>query len=351
MKKILYISNIEVPYRVKFFNELSRKCELTVVYERSKSKNRNSEWTKSEKSNYKVMYLDGINIKQENSFSLKIFKFILEDFDEIIFGCYNSVIQILAIIFMKILRKPYSVNIDGETFIYNRGFKNRVKKMILSGAKKYYIAGDKSSQNLKRIIGNSDIYTYYFSSITENEMITRRKKYNRKDGKVLVIGQYYDYKGLDIAIDVADKLKNINFRFIGSGNRSNLLQEKIKEKNVKNIEIIPFLQTDELEKEYQQCKALLLPSRKECWGLVINEAASYGVPIVATTGSGAAMEFLSEKYDMFLANPDSPDDLCEKMKKLLNYSRINEYQEYLMDKSKEYTIEKSVNIFAKSINS
>ena len=39
----------------------------------------------------------------------------------------------------------------------------------------------------------------------------------------------------------------------------------------------------DLYKEYQQCKCVLLPSKKECWGLVINEAASFGCPIISTT--------------------------------------------------------------------
>ena len=43
-KKILYISNIEVPYRVSFFNEFAKHCDLTVLYERKKSDNRDENW-------------------------------------------------------------------------------------------------------------------------------------------------------------------------------------------------------------------------------------------------------------------------------------------------------------------
>lgn len=32
--KILWLTNIPSPYRVKFFNELGKKCELTVLFEK-----------------------------------------------------------------------------------------------------------------------------------------------------------------------------------------------------------------------------------------------------------------------------------------------------------------------------
>lgn len=33
LKKVLFITNIPAPYRVVFFNELGKKCDLTVIFE------------------------------------------------------------------------------------------------------------------------------------------------------------------------------------------------------------------------------------------------------------------------------------------------------------------------------
>ena len=93
MKKVLYLTNIEVPYRVCFFNELAKHCDLTVLYERKKSSNRNNEWSKSEKHIFKSKYLNGIKIKAENAFSFGILKEIFSDYDVVIVGCYNSPVQ------------------------------------------------------------------------------------------------------------------------------------------------------------------------------------------------------------------------------------------------------------------
>ena len=87
---------------------------------------------------------------------------------------------------------------------------------------------------------------------------------------------------------------------------------------------------------------MLLPSRRECWGLVVNEAASFGMPIVSTWGSGAAVEFLSQEYPQYLAEPGNEFDLNNKLQALLEDDNIEEYQSFLLEKSKQYSIERCV---------
>lgn len=64
MKKVLYITNIEVPYKITFFNEMNKYCDLFVLYEHNIAKYRNAEWSKSIKNNCKHDFLD----KQRNFF-------------------------------------------------------------------------------------------------------------------------------------------------------------------------------------------------------------------------------------------------------------------------------------------
>ena len=108
------------------------------------------------------------------------------------------------------------------------------------------------------------------------------------------------------------------------------------------MEIIPFLQKQDLEKEYKSCAMLVLPSRQECWGLVINEAASFGTPIVSTWGSGAAVEFLGDDYPQYLAKPDDAEDLLKCIHSLFNEKEKDGYCTFLVRRTKEYTIERSV---------
>ena len=348
MKKVLYLTNIEVPYRVRFFNELAKNCELTVLFERRKSKNRDSGWTSSEKPGFRYKYLDGIEIGNECSFSLKIIKEIFSDYDKIIVGCYNSPVQMLAILLMKIFRKKYFLNVDGEPFIEEKGFKQKLKKFFMSGAEKYLVAGKTNVKSLDSLGENLDVVPYYFSSLSDEDITKNADFYNR-DNFVLVVGQYFDYKGLDVAIKAAKKDKEHKYKFIGMGSRTDLFVEEQRTAEIPNVEVVPFLSKPELEKEYASCSMMVLPSRKECWGLVINEAASFGAPIVSTKGSGAAVEFLSDsEYACFLAEVDDANSLLEKISSL-SESDTREYSEYLLEKSKSYSIEKSVKIHLEAL--
>jgi len=67
--KVLYITNIPSPYRVDFFNELSKSCELTVVYESKRSKERNAQWVGEAEGTYRAVFLTGIRSKTDSAFS------------------------------------------------------------------------------------------------------------------------------------------------------------------------------------------------------------------------------------------------------------------------------------------
>ncbi|WP_294358083.1 glycosyltransferase family 4 protein [uncultured Clostridium sp.] len=351
MKRVLYITNIEVPYRVRFFNELAKKCELTVLYERRKSSNRDNNWSGSEKRNYRTEYLGGVNIGTEYAFSLKILKYIFGKYDAIIIGCYNSPVQMLAIMVMRILKIHYILSTDGEIFLNPRGIKGKIKKIFILGASKYLAAGEKAAYSLAKVVDRSKIEVYYFSSLYKREIENHAKRGQKakRNDIVLVVGQYFDYKGMDVALQAAALDTSIQYKFVGMGKRTNLFIEEQNIKRLTNVKVIPFLTKDELEKEYETCAMLVLPTRQECWGLVVNEAASYGMPIISTWGSGAAVEFLADKYPEYLAEAGNAEELYRCITKLKRERELENYSNYLIEKGRLYNIEKSVEVHLKVI--
>ena len=342
MKKVLYLSNIEVPYRARVFNGLAEHCDLTVLYERKRAEIRNKEWTKSEKSNYNRVILGGINLRNENAFSLKILKYIFGGYDTVIVGCFNSPVQMFAILTMRLFRKKYILNIDGEVFLNGNGLKTKLKKFFLKGADSYLAAGKKCAESLSKAVGNKKIYSYNFSSLNKCELEEHSAAECKRGKTVLVVGQYLPVKGIDVALEAAKTDSSIKYKFIGMGDRTDLFINDFNAKDVENVEFIPFLKKEDLEEEYKKCGVFVLPSRQECWGLVINEAASFGTPIVSTYGSGAAVEFLDGEYSRYLATSGNSEELYNCIKSVLNSDDNEEYSRYLIKKSADYSIEKGV---------
>lgn len=342
MKKVLYLSNIEVPYRVRFFNELARHCELTVLYERQHSSNRDAKWAQSEERLYQVKYLHGIKLGGENSFSLGILKDVLSGYDHVIVGCCNSPSQMMAMLVMRLLRRKYILNLDGEPFLEDGGLKGKIKRFFVRKAHKYLVAGEKAARSVEKIVGDRPVFAYPFSSLTrqENADHAALAEACRRDETVLVVGQYFDYKGMDVALAAARMDHTIRYKFVGMGGRTELFRQE--QQVPENVEIIDFLQKQDLEREYQTCGALLLPTRQECWGLVVNEAASFGMPIVSTWGSGAAVEFLSDSYGEYLAQPDDPRSLYMALLCLKSAKDTKEYSKFLVEKAGKYSIEDCV---------
>ena len=340
MKKVLYLTNIEVPYRVCFFNELAKKCDLTVMYERRKSANRDSKWANAEEKHYTVEYLDGHNIGDEYGFSLRILEIVKSGWDVVVVGCYNSKVQMLAIAYMRMHHIPFIINLDGEPFI-GSGIKARVKEHLLKGASAYLTAGVKAGESLGKAIGeDKHIIPYYFSSLTDEELTQHASSSCKREKYVLVVGQYFDYKGMDVAFEVARKDSSIRYKFVGMGKRTDDFIRDMG-KCLENVEVIPFLQKADLEVEYKKCALLLLPTRQECWGLVVNEAASFGTPIVSTWGSGAAVEFLSDSYPQYLARSGDATSLFGCVRLCLK-SENKDYSLFLKNFSKQYSIENNV---------
>jgi glycosyltransferase involved in cell wall biosynthesis len=80
-----------------------------------------------------------------------------------------------------------------------------------------------------------------------------------------------------------------------------------------------FVEADELERSLQRALCLVLPSRREGYGLVVVEAAAAGTPsIVARAPESAATELIEEGENGFVAESVDPEALAEAILRVLD---------------------------------
>jgi glycosyltransferase involved in cell wall biosynthesis len=77
------------------------------------------------------------------------------------------------------------------------------------------------------------------------------------------------------------------------------------------VEVPGFVATETVEGLVARALCMLLPSRREGYGLVVIEAAACGTPSVVVAGSdNAAVELITEGVNGFIAPSASPEDLA-----------------------------------------
>lgn len=131
---------------------------------------------------------------------------------------------------------------------------------------------------------------YFIASGVWVEKYLKLKKQTNKGLQFFMVGRLSDQKGTDLLLPAIEQFNNKNpsnefrFIFVGAGIYDEMAKNYTKRN--KNIEFKGFVDDSVLMKLYQTSQIFLLPSREEPFGLVLIEAWSSGLPILATKTEG-----------------------------------------------------------------
>ena len=137
--RILWLTNIPSPYRVKFFNDLGKNCELTVLFERRASEERDTKSSSFSAENFKAIILPGIKMGVAEAFCPSAIKYLNRKYDHVVVTNFSDFTGILAILWMKIRNIEYEVESDGAFPNYEKSYKDKIKKFLFSSAKRCFI--------------------------------------------------------------------------------------------------------------------------------------------------------------------------------------------------------------------
>ncbi len=94
--------------------------------------------------------------------------------------------------------------------------------------------------------------------------------------------------------------------------------------------------------EYKKATCLILPSLSEAWGLVVNEALSYGCPAIVSERCGCVPELIIEGKTGFVHKVTDRDDLAAKMLQApIQFFDIQQTTQTCIDHINEYTPDKA----------
>lgn len=357
MMKILWLTNIPSPYRVKFFNELGTKCDLTVVFEKRSSSERDESWKKFKTNNFKTIFLSGKSIGVAEAICFSVTKYISKEYDHIVVTNYSDPTGIIAILYMKSKGIHYEIEGDGAFPTLNTRYKRYIKRFILSKADIYFSTAQMHDQYyMINGVSKDKIVRYPFTSICKNEVIEypvsleeKQKIKNRLNIKeqymILAVGQFIYRKGFDNLIAASSYLNENYGIYIVGGEATEEYIEMIRKFKCKNVYFIEFKKSEELNEYYKAADIFVHPTREDIWGLVVNEAMAKGLPVVTTNKCIAGLEMVENNINGAIGDVDDIQFLVTSIKQCCD--KREEYALKAIETAKQYTIENMVSYHLK----
>lgn len=90
---------------------------------------------------------------------------------------------------------------------------------------------------------------------------------------------------------------------------------------VDQVRFLGLVAYDDLPSCYASAGALVLPSSRDQWGLVVNEAMAAGLPVLVSRGCGCVEDLVQTGENGFTFDPAKPNELTEALARVAELSR------------------------------
>ena len=104
---------------------------------------------------------------------------------------------------------------------------------------------------------------------------------------------------------------------VGDGILRERLQQFAKNHNIDSIHFLGFKRRDEIGEFYALADFLVLPSHKETWGIVINEALCFGLPVIVSDQVGAGVDLVIPEENGHVFPAGDVAALTDRINKLI----------------------------------
>ncbi len=156
-------------------------------------------------------------------------------------------------------------------------------------------------------------------------MMVNNKKFEFKDRKkkdspftFLYVGRIIPHKNVELLIKIFlntfSSSEDVKLKIVGTGKSLEELRKKYSKSPNISFEGAKFGQ--DLVDSYHTSNVLVIPSLYEPWGLVVNEALSAGLPVLASNRVGAIYDLIENRDTGFIFDPDKSEELKVLMRKI-----------------------------------
>jgi glycosyltransferase involved in cell wall biosynthesis len=156
-------------------------------------------------------------------------------------------------------------------------------------------------------------FGYDISNIISNSQSADTSEYDVESPvcrRFIFVGRFVKVKAIDLLLEAYNGLpldvqSEWPLLLIGAEER----RVDIRPTDNPCVQVLPFMQPKDLRVELSKGGVGCLPSHKDQWGVVVHEFALLGLPMVISSGVGAATEYLIPGYNGYLFEKGSVESL------------------------------------------
>ena len=309
----LFITHLPSFYKVNLYNKLAEKLKIFVIFVGADSSIRTSDFS-SNKMNFEYVFLSQTAFEKRYKFItlIKLIKIIIKNnYKKIVVGGWDLV-EFWLVVFLSSKHKNCLALESSDSDSAVTGIKSLVKKIFLSRIFSVFASGIKQ-QSLLNKLGYKDkiVLTKGVGLMNYQPRILVDKIFS---GNFLYVGRLSAEKNLVLLIEVFNELTEYKLTLAGVGP----MLSELKQIANKNINFLGHIPNQEIAKIYSQHDALILPSSKEPWGLVVEEALYYGLPAIVSTAVGCSLDLIKDGFNGLIFDYQSKEDLKNKIINLVN---------------------------------
>ena len=317
--RVYWLTNLPAPYRIPIFREISAVYFLHVDFLLSRTNWRN--WIVPNDVNFSFSHLNlsyrkisdfefipGFRIRRKELFASQI----------VVIGSWESPQYLWTAFVAKVMKKK--LILINESTLQSRRYKNKIVQFIRSS---FFKAGDlvisfgpDSSLALVNMgISRTRILELFNPIPKISYIISPTKKENNFHSYVFV-GQLIHRKNVEGLIRAFAVMRDTEdtLTIIGEGENKLFLIDLVDKLDLNShVVFVGQLEPSEMNSYYAKFDTLVLPSFREVWGLVVNEALANGLHVIVSDKCGSA-EFVRNMKGVYITDC-SVDSLVEQMKK------------------------------------
>ena len=331
-KKLLLFHPIIAPYRIDMVNELAVHFDLTLCLSAHNLKNQKFDIDKlyAERLHVNPEYLDEYNGKTN---ILRAACEAIKKYEpNVVFVSEFSLIAWLVILYRIMHRSQYKiislVDDSWDMIVREQSLVNRhaLARRLAMPLLDQIICVDKRVQEWYRHkYGKGVFFPIVSDETTYRERLQRVlpiseeyvEKYKLQGKKVLLfVGRLYKDKNIPMAIEafLQARVENSVFLIVGDGSERERLEKRFGKE--KSVILLGRYEGDALYAWYNVAQVFILPSTREPFGAVTNEALMAGCYVLLSDVAGSAC-LIEKNINGNCISPDSKDGMSIQIAKSL----------------------------------